>query len=203
MNQMLCHDDILLNSYSGFIMQPTEGRVFLDTTELDDLARLYGKAVYGFCHKLAKNRADADDLYQETFLKAIELCSKMKKDRNPKAFLISLAVGLWKNNRRKNARRNQIAPVDELCDGVSGAEMLSDGSTPEGIIISRECRTSIQAAANELNEKLKIPLYMYYTAEMSVEEIALVLKIPKGTVKSRLYKARKELEQVLEDCWYE
>jgi RNA polymerase sigma-70 factor (ECF subfamily) len=175
----------------------------LDTAELEELTRLYGKAVYGFCRRLTRDMADTDDLYQETFLKAIGLCSKIRKDRNPKGFLISIALGIWKNNLRKNLRHDRIAPAQEQCDGVSAAELLSDGSTPEDIVISRERRALIQAAADGLDEKLKIPLYMYYTAEMSVEEIAKVLKIPKGTVKSRLYKARKELEKVLEDLWYE
>lgn len=175
----------------------------MDTSELEELMEIYGKAVYGFCHKLAKDKADADDLYQETFLKAVELCQKINRDRNPKGFLISIAAGLWKNNRRKNARRNQIAPAEERCDELSAADMPGDGPTPEEIVISRECRSLIQTATNELKEKLKIPLYMYYTAEMSIDEIAQALKIPKGTVKSRLYKARKELEQVLEDFWYE
>ncbi len=60
----------------------------MDITDLNEFVSLHGNAVYGFCHKLAKNRADTDDLYQETFLKAMELCHKIDKNNNPRGFLI-------------------------------------------------------------------------------------------------------------------
>lgn len=172
----------------------------MDIIDLGNLVTLNGKAIYGFCHKLAKNKADADDLYQETFLKALELCPKIDVGNNPKGFLISIAIGLWKNNRRKYIRRQRIAPVEELNEDVGNGFTFSNISTPEDIVISKERCAAIQAAADTLNDKLKIPLYMYYTAEMSVEDIASELKIPQGTVKSRLYKARETLKNVLEVC---
>ena len=175
----------------------------MDITDLSDLVRLHGKAIYGFCHKLAGNKTDTDDLYQETFLKAMELCHKIDKHNNPKGFLISIAIGLWKNNRRKYVRRQRIAPIEEFNEDMSNGYILKDESTPEDIVISNELSAMIQTAADTLNDKLKIPLYMYYTAEMSNEDIASALKIPQGTVKSRLYKARKALKNVLEVNMYE
>jgi RNA polymerase sigma-70 factor (ECF subfamily) len=56
----------------------------------------------------------------------------------------------------------------------------------------------IQAATDRLDDKLKIPLLMYYTAEISVDEVSLALRIPQGTVKSRLFKARKAMKKILE-----
>jgi RNA polymerase sigma-70 factor (ECF subfamily) len=81
--------------------------------------------------------------------------------------------------------------VDQAC----GSE---DRVTPEQAVLSDELRQMIQAAADRLDDKLKIPIYMYYTADMSVDEIASALKIPSGTVKSRLYHARKAMKQILE-----
>jgi RNA polymerase sigma-70 factor (ECF subfamily) len=169
----------------------------LDTTDLSDLVTLHGNTIYGFCYRLAKNKADADDLYQETFLKAMELCYKIDKDNNPKGFLISISIGLWKNNRRKYTRRQRIAPTEELNEEMNYGYIFKE-STPEDIIISNELNVMIQTAVDTLNEKLRIPLYMYYTAEMSNDDIASSLKIPQGTVKSRLYKARKTLKNILE-----
>ncbi|WP_242822964.1 RNA polymerase sigma factor [Syntrophobotulus glycolicus] len=166
--------------------------------DIDNLVMLYGKAVYGFCLRLAKNKNDADDLYQETFLKAMELCTKIDKGNNPKGFLISLAVGLWKNNRRKYLRRQRIAPEEELNEESVSSFMFVNPSTPEEILLLKERCAVVRTAADKLNDKLKIPLYMYYTAEMSVEDIASALRIPQGTVKSRLYKARKTLKNALE-----
>lgn len=170
----------------------------MDTADLSELVELHGKAVYGFCHKLVKSRADTDDLYQETFLKATELCHKIDKDSNPKGFLIAIAIGLWKNHRRKYAWRQRIAPVEQLDEDAVNGYISGDEATPEDIVISNELRAMVQTAADKLDDKLRIPLYMYYTAGMSGEDIASALKIPQGTVKSRLHKARKVLKNVLE-----
>ena len=170
----------------------------LNTTDLSELVKLHGKAIYGFCRKLAKDINDADDLYQETFLKAMELCHKINKDNNPKGFLISIAVGLWKNKCRKHGRRQRIAPTEEFSEDVYNGYILESKSTPEDIIISNELSAIVQMAVETLNAKLKIPLYMYYTAEMSIADIASSLKISQGTVKSRLHKARGALKNLLQ-----
>lgn len=180
-----------------------ERRIYLNTTELSELVNLHGKAIYGFCYQLAKNRADTDDLYQETFLKAMELCHKIDKDNNPKAFLISIAAKLWKNTRRKYAWRQRIAPTEELKDDGVSDYLFKDEVTPEDIVISNELRDAVQNAADNLSDKLKIPLYMYYTGGMSNEDIASALKIPLGTVKSRLHKARLAVKNILEVNEYE
>lgn len=175
----------------------TERRGHVKIVDLNELVKLHGKAIYGFCHKLTKNKADTDDLYQETFLKAMELCHKIDKDNNPKGFLISIAIGLWKNKRRKYAWRKKIAQIEHFKGDINNSYIFRDELTPEDIAISNELSVMIQTAAEQLNDKLKIPLYMYYTAEMSNEEIASALKIPLGTVKSRLHKARKVLKNTL------
>lgn len=170
----------------------------MDIADLSNLVELHGKAIYGFCYKIVKNKNDTDDLYQETFLKAMEVCHKIDTKNNPKGFLISIAIGIWKNKRRKYARRQRIAPIQEFNEDVNCGYIFKDESTLEDIVISNELRVMIQTAADKLSNKLRIPLYMYYTAEMSIQEIASALKIPQGTVKSRLYKARKALENILE-----
>lgn len=170
----------------------------MDIADLSELVKLHGKSIYGFCYKLAKNKTDTDDLYQETFLKAMELCHKIDKDNNPKGFLISIAIGIWKNKHRKYIWRQKIAPIQEFNEYVNGGYICKDELTLEDIVISNDLRDRTQTVVDTLNNKLRIPLYMYYTAEMSIEEIASALKIPQGTVKSRLYKARKVLKNILE-----
>jgi len=168
----------------------------LEIEELSDLVQKHGRAIYGFCRRLAANQADTDDLYQETFLKAMEKRDQMDASRNPKGFLLSIAAKLRHNNRRKFAWRQRIAPMTAL-DGDADKISREEG-TPEEAVLNRELRGKIQAAADGLSDKLKIPLYMYYTAEMSVEEIASALRIPAGTVKSRLHQARKTMKERLE-----
>lgn len=170
----------------------------MDIEELSDLVKQHGKAIYGFCYRLAGNKADTDDLYQETFLKAMEVRHKMDMNQNPKGFLISIAIRLCQNKRRKFAWRQRIAPTDELNEAVDKVCSMDEETTPEEAVLSNELRSMIQAATDRLDDKLKIPILMYYTAEMPVDEISLALKIPPGTVKSRLFKARKALKKILE-----
>lgn len=171
----------------------------MDSGDFMELVKVYGKSVYGFCYKLTGNKEDTDDLYQETFLKVMELRHKIDLHRHPKAFLIATAFRLYKNYRRKYAWRQRIVPTMMFDDSLSDSRWMTDGGvTPEDAALSNELRCKIQEAADRLSDKLKIPLYMFYTAEMSVEEIALALKIPPGTVKSRLYQARKAMKKILE-----
>lgn len=166
--------------------------------DISDLIGLYGDNVYALCRKLAKNKADTDDLYQDTFLKAMERCHNIEENRNPKGFLISIAVKLWKNKSRKYARRSKIAPQEELIDGADYSYLFYDNLTPEDIVISRELVVTINRAVDTLNDKLRLPLYLYYTADMSNREIANILKIPQGTVKSRLFKAKRLVRDYME-----
>lgn len=166
--------------------------------DLSELITLHGKTIYSFCHHLAKNKADADDLYQETFLKATELCCKIDKANNPKGFLIAVAARLWKNNSRKYARRQRISPIEELNENVRNMYIVNGEKTPEDIVISKETHLLLLTVAQQLKDKLRIPLYMYYTVGMTNEEIATALKIPLGTVKSRLHRAREILKNSLE-----
>ena len=70
----------------------------------------FGTDIYRFCLKLCMDQTDAQDLYQQTFLKALETTWTLDWEQNPKALFFSLAHNLWKSDRRKMARRNRIAP---------------------------------------------------------------------------------------------
>ncbi|HHX12489.1 MAG TPA: RNA polymerase sigma factor, partial [Clostridiales bacterium] len=163
---------------------------------------LHGKAIYGFCYYLTKDKADTEDLYQETFLKALELCHKIDVNKNPKSYIISIAIRLWKNKSRKQARQQKLISPNSFNDDVIN-NSTTYNKTPEDITLSSELSSLVRAAVDSLDKKMKIPLYMFYTAEMSIEEISQALHIPKGTVKSRLYNARKSIKNTLEVYEYE
>lgn len=170
----------------------------MEIDELIELVNVHGKSIYGFCFKLTGNKEETDELYQETFLKAVEQRHKLDASRNPKALLLSIAIRLHQNRRRKLARRNRIAAVAQLDETASEYVLHADEESPEESLLSNELRTMIQNAVERLDDKLRFPLYMYYTAGMTVEEIASALNIPPGTVKSRLHKARETLKRTLE-----
>jgi RNA polymerase sigma-70 factor (ECF subfamily) len=170
--------------------------------EFIDFIEKEGKAVYSFCHAMTRNRENADELYQEVMLVAVERCKDMEASNNPKSYLINIAVRLYKNYRRKYARRQRIAPVVELTEELSA--VLKDNSIDlEEEVMLQEQRRIIKEETLNLPEKLRLTVYLFYTAQLSVEEIATTLHIPCGTVKSRLHKARSIMKKRLEDYGYE
>lgn len=173
--------------------------------ELEDIEKIiseYGNVIYKFCIKLTQNKEDGEDLYQQTFLKAIELKHRIDKNNNPKSFLVSVAIKTWKNSVRKNNRRKLIAPSVNI-DDYQLIDVKDSKTDTEENIIKRETEYEVNLVVKKLEDKFKLPIIMYYTAQMSVDEIAKSLKIPKGTVKSRLHKARQIIKKELEDIGYE
>lgn len=160
-----------------------------------------GNSIYSFSYHLTGNREDADDLYQETMLKAMERCSKIDSSKNPKSFLISIAVGNWKNRKKKYANRERIAPT-VVIDDLNQMEVKQIGLSPEEEYLSKEIINLVRVETAALKEKYRILLYLHYTAELSVDEISKMIHIPVGTVKSRLHKARTIIGKKLEDYGY-
>jgi len=170
--------------------------------KLKELITEYGTHLYSFCCNITGNRTDADDLYQETILKAIELRHRLDSSGNPKSYLMGISVRLWKNNKRKYAIRQRILPTADYDENLM-QEVIDESSYPESEAIKKELIMTVRTGIKKLPEKLQIVLYMHYTAEMSLEEISKALHIPMGTVKSRLHKGRRELKKYLEVCGYE
>jgi len=167
---------------------------FQETTSsyvLPNLVDDYGDSVYKFCRSLTYSKEDADDLFQETFLRVFENPSKVNASDNPRGLLFSTAIFIWKSWKRKYARRNRIAPVSPLDETAASDDDL------ESAIITREEAGTVRDLVEALPEKFRIPIILYYTMEMSVPTIASSLHIPVGTVKSRLFKARAIIEKGL------
>ncbi|MBO3446134.1 sigma-70 family RNA polymerase sigma factor [Clostridium sp. CCUG 7971] len=174
----------------------------MELDEIENLIDEYGDIIYKFCIKITQNKDDGEDLYQQTFLKAMELRHKLNKNKNPKSFLISVSIKLWKNSIRKNIRRNTIAPRINI-DEYESLDIKDTKVNIETAIINKEIEFEVNLVVSKLEDKFKFPIIMYYTAQMSVEEISKSLKIPKGTVKSRLHKARIIIKDGLEAMGYE
>ena len=154
-----------------------------------ELVDTYGEAVYNFCRSIAYSKEEADDLFQETYLKAIENLPKIKE--SPKGFLFATAIYIAKSWKRKHARRNRLAPASQLDEKIlSDTDIEGDYAQQEDIRIVRQL-------VDALPEKYKIPTLLFYNAELGVSDIATALGIPTGTVKSRLHKARKIVEKGL------
>lgn len=175
----------------------------MTNAEVNRLIEEYGAAVYRFCRSITHTKEDADDLYQDTMLRAIEKSGKIEAAYNPKSYLIGIAVKLWANRKRRETRREKIAPTQELNEEVMQAAAGTVQATPEQVTLEQERSRLVRAAVEQLPDHMRVPVYMYYTAEMSVQEIAKATRVPAGTVKSRLYKARQRIKAVLEENDYD
>lgn len=167
--------------------------------ELEMFITEYGKDIYSFCKHLTNNPVEADDLYQDTFLMAVEIKEKIDFENNPKSYLLSVALRIWKNKKRKFAWRKRIAEERSIVDEKDAQMSEFSELSPEERIIKREKDMSVRAAVNKLPDKLKIIVLLFYMEKLSTAQIAEVMKLPIGTVLSRLYQARKRLRKELED----
>lgn len=175
----------------------------MNRVQLEQCIYEYGEDIYTFCTQITGSRQEAEDLYQDTFLKAVELGEQIDYNQNPRSYLISVALRIWKNRKRKFAWRQRIAGTCALAEEMEAGGMAGQEESAETEVLKQELEEQVRNAVKNLNYKYRIPVYLYYTLQFSVEEVAEIMKIPQGTVKSRLYKARallkKELEVVLDE----
>ena len=118
MNLLLGYYNVLLKGDKPLTSKNYAGRqkelYVMTLIQLEECIDIYGKDIYGFCRQVTGNRQDGDDLYQDTFMKALELKDKIDRQQNPKSYLLSIAVRLWKNRRRKYAWRQRIAGMESF-----------------------------------------------------------------------------------------
>lgn len=170
----------------------------MNELQLEQCIKDYGKDIYAFCSQLTRNLQETEDLYQDTFLKAVELGPRIDFEKNPRSYLISIALQIWKNRRRKYAWRKRIAGTEQLTEETAADKCQGQESSPEDAVLRQELRLQVQEAVAGLEDKYRVPVYLYYTLQLSTEQIGKIMNLPQGTVKSRLYKARKLLKQKLE-----
>ena len=156
----------------------------------EELIGTHGPRLWRLCLALASRREDAEELYQRAFLRAVECEHRLRQEENPGAWLCATAVGLYKSGLRREARRAAAAPPAD----PGALEGLAAGETPEEAVLRAERAAKVRALAAALPEKYRAPLLLYYAGELSVAEISKALRIPQGTVKSRLSRAREQIK---------
>lgn len=162
-------------------------RTAFDSQAAERLIDEHGAAVYRFCLSLTYSKEDREDLFQETFLRTLERPGTLRDEQTAQRRLFSTALFLWKSWKRKYARRRRLAPSQPL---EARPETVDSGTDLEADYLAREERQAVRALVDALPDKYKIPTILYYGAEQSVSQIAATLRLPEGTVKTRLYKAR-------------
>lgn len=167
--------------------------------ELEVCIRTYGRDIYSFCKQLAGSKQEADELYQDTLLTAVERLEKLDSSGNPKSYLISISLRLWQNRKRKFEWRRRIADIRPMMEAQSDNLKERIDVSPEEKVLGKEMSAAVRLAVSRLPERFRIVTLLYYMEELSTAQIAATLKLPKGTVLSRLYQARRLLRQELDD----
>ena len=173
----------------------------METAVVSQLIDQYGMDVMRFCRSLPRCACAAEDLYQQTFLRLLELPPQLDEEQPPRALLYSVAGGIWKNEARKRGRRAAIAQPLEL-DAQDAPEPAA-GDDTETAALGRAEHAALRAAVDQLPLKYRVPALLAYGAELPLEAIAAIEKLPVGTVKSRLHRAKQMLRQEMEAQGYE
>lgn len=174
----------------------------MNQRELESYIQQYGKDLYSFCRSITHNMQDADDLYQDTFVKAFELQDDVVIEKNPKSFLMSVAVNQYRNYKRKLSVRQRIIGIGTVWDEEITEVPSKEQLTEEMILAKEECQM-VRQAVEMLSDKYKIPILLFYMEDLSIADISKILKLSEGTVKSRIHRAKIILKQKLEDIHYE
>ena len=178
----------------------------MNKNEFEQFVLENGKDILRFCRMTTGNEESGNDLYQDTKLKLLEKRNKLNLDQNVKSYALSISILLWKNKKKKYAVRNNIVKFTSL-DEIEEEEgnIISDFrvASPEQEVLTKSEVNLVQKCVAELPEKIRMPLYLSYSANMKLEEIANTLHIPLGTTKSRIRKAKAMLKDRLEAIGYD
>jgi RNA polymerase sigma-70 factor, ECF subfamily len=159
----------------------------------EDLAMPLFDSLYNFARWLARDSNDAEDVVQETYLKALRSFASFRPGTNFRAWMFQILRNTFLSSCSKLERRMTVAMNME----EDGPELAVDTETPETILMNRSNSKLLQRAIDELPVHHREALLLCEVEEMSYQEIAETLSIPIGTVMSRLARARKAVREAV------
>ncbi len=161
-------------------------------TLIDQYIEKHGKRLYGLCRTLLyTDTSEADDLYQETWLK---VCAKFEHYDRSSAFegwLTTICV----NTYRDILRRKKRSPIFDKFISQESKDAVMENVAG---VIKPDLR-NIQSAVQQLPEKLRMTIILYYFQGLDIHQTASALRVPSGTIKSRLSKAKQMLKEMIQD----
>jgi RNA polymerase sigma-70 factor (ECF subfamily) len=180
-----------------------EGMLSGSEAAVDELYRSCSGKLYRMAYFITGNRSDSEDILQETFVKCFLYRASLKQPERFEPWLYQILVRTaWRLERRKKGRSEiSFEGILENEDDTKRAERIQEDESkvsPLEVILEAETATEIQKALKRLDIKYRTVILLYYYNELSTREIAKITGTLEGTVKSRLYKARKLLKGILE-----
>jgi RNA polymerase sigma-70 factor (ECF subfamily) len=173
-----------------------------DQANFADDAMQYTKQLYAAAMRMTRNPADAEDLVQETFLKAYRAYDSFTAGTNLKAWLYRILTNTYINKYRKASRRPDEVDLGNVEDlylyrRIGSEESVEAARTTEDRVLDGLVESDIKKAVEALPENFRIPVLLADLEGLSYQEIADILDIPIGTVMSRLHRGRKAMQKAL------
>lgn len=158
--------------------------------------------LYSAALRMTRNAADAEDLVQETYLKAYRAYDRFEAGTNLKAWMYRILTNTYINAYRKKQRRPDESDIDDVEDlylyrRIGGAEGAALGRSAEDELMALFGSDEVKLALEDLPEHYRFPILLADVEGFAYKEIAEILDVPIGTVMSRLHRGRKQLQKRL------
>jgi RNA polymerase sigma-70 factor, ECF subfamily len=155
----------------------------------------YLDGLYSYALVLTRNHAEAEDLVQETYVRAIPAMGRLRADSNTKGWLFTILRNIWLNQLRKRRNGRPMIEID-VDDGIANS-IVEPSKNSHDLYVSKLETEQVRAAIQELPEDFREIILLREYEDLSYQEIASVLDCPVGTVMSRLGRARAKLRVLL------
>jgi len=166
-----------------------------DISSFEEIVLKYQDKIYNLCRHMLQNAHDAEDAAQDVFIKAYQNLNRFKPEASLLTWLYRIAINTCIDYSRKPFFESLFKTSKE--GDVFAIDQLSNSPSPERLYESKQISHAIQLALGRLSEKLRTVIVLKEIEGFSYEEIAEILEVSIGTVKSRISRAREELKELL------
>ena len=155
----------------------------------------YLDGLFGYAMVLSRHRTEAEDLVQETCLRALRAVERLRSDSSVKSWLFTILRNIWFNELRRRRTTPEVVELDS--DGRAANDPPDMSKDPHAVYVDELEREQVRAAIEQLPLEFREIIILREYEELSYQEIAAVLDCPPGTVMSRLARARSKLRELL------